>query len=131
MNDRERRFAPRYDAAPLQVELQCRRLLGGWQAPHRAIGIDIARGGLAILSPLKLKSGSRVRLSLGNRHLRLHQVPARILRQTSRGSDFIYGISFELDDLPASARQSADEILAQLLQPLTHLLAKPPAEQVA
>jgi len=120
LNSRERRFSERYNAAPLQVELQLKKLFGGWQSPHRAIAVDIAKGGIAILSPLKFRAGSTVQLAIGNDHHALRGVPASIVRQSSRDGDFVYGLHFRLDALEAEARNSAEIILSRMLATLEH-----------
>lgn len=120
MDSRERRFSKRYDAAPLQVEMQLKTLLGGWRSPNRAIAIDIAKGGIAVLSPLKFRSGQSVRLSVGNRDHSLRHIPARIVRQSLRDGDFIYGLHFDFEKIPEQARASAEIMLSRLLATLEH-----------
>ena len=120
MNRKERRFSQRYDAAPLKVEVRIKKLFWGWHPPHQAIGVDIAHGGIAILSPLKIRTGKRLLLSLGNQTHRLNSVPAVILRQTARDGDFVYGVRFELDPLGPKARASAEVVLQRLLDTLQH-----------
>lgn len=111
----ERRRHQRRDANGLGIEIRRRNWLGRWQKPHHAIGLNLSPSGLAILSPVKLRVGQTLLLSIGNRHQRLQALPAVVIHVEPRDGDFIYGLKIHLDDLGQNARQSYDTVL-QLIQ---------------
>jgi hypothetical protein len=116
----ERHFSQRYDAAPLKLELYQRSWLGQWQAPHHAMALEITLGGVSILSPLKLRIGQHLLISLGNRHHSLQQVTAEVIQKSPQGRDFLYGLKFDFSRQSDNSRQSAETLLKLILNNLTH-----------
>ncbi|MCY0963766.1 PilZ domain-containing protein [Parathalassolituus penaei] len=120
MSTGERRQSRRTSANGLEIDLCTRNWLGRWMPPHRVIGADLSHHGLAVITPLKLKEGQLLRLTIGNRQHRLLDLPARVIRAEARGADFLYGIRFELDDLSQAARRSYDTLLKLLQDSVSH-----------
>ena len=104
----------------LEIEISTRNWLRRWMPAHQVIGIELGMDEISVLTPLKLKIGQPLRLAIGNRHQRLLDLPAEVIRAEPRGADFLYGIRIRLDDLSQAARRSYDTVLKLLQDSVSH-----------
>ena len=121
MQTKEKRFQPRYDASPLKLEVRPIGWLGVTGKMHRAIARDFALGGIAIISPIKMKLGKQVLLTLENKDHRLDSIPAQIVRIEQDRGDYVYALEFVLNDLSDSASYVTHNVLQKLEFSLGHL----------
>ncbi|MAY15907.1 MAG: hypothetical protein CMI06_11285 [Oceanospirillaceae bacterium] len=110
----ERRFRQRYDASPLKLEIRMLNLFGRPKKAHMAIARDFAIGGIAIISPLKMKVGKRLLISIESRDHRLQAIPAVIIRAEASGGDYLYALKFAMGQLPEVASRGAYTVLQRL-----------------
>lgn len=114
MQNNERRFRQRYDASPLKLEIRQLNWFGQPKKAHHAIGRDFALGGIAIITPLKLKPGQRLLLTLENVHHRLQAIPATVVRCEPVEADYLCALKFSLGQLPEPASRGVYTILQRL-----------------
>ncbi len=114
MQNNERRFRQRYDASPLKLEIRRLNWFGRPKKAHHAIGRDFALGGIAIITPLKLKPGQRLLLTLENMHHRLQSVPAVVVRSEMIEADYLCALKFAIGELPEPASRGVYTILKRL-----------------
>jgi len=114
VQNNERRFRQRYDASPLKLEIRQLNWFGRPKKAHQAIGRDFALGGIAIVTPLKLKPGQRLLLTLENLHHRLQSIPATVIRCEAVEGDYLCAVKFALGQLPEPASRGAYTILQHL-----------------
>ena len=114
MQSNERRFRQRYDASPLKLEIRQLGWFGRPKKAHHAIGRDFALGGIAIITPLKLKPGKRLLLTLENKDHRLQAVPATVVRTEATQGDYLCALKFAIGELPESASRGVYTILQRL-----------------
>ena len=114
MADNERRFRKRYDAAPLKLEISKLNLFGRAGKRHQAIARDFSLGGVSIVSPIKMKAGKDLLISLTSDDHSLQSVPATVIRAEQQDGDFVYAIKFSMGKIPEAASRGAYTILQRL-----------------
>jgi hypothetical protein len=111
---KERRFSDRYLGAKLKLELQPCCWFSLKKDKHPALVTNFAVGGAAITTPLKLKIGQRVQVTILSEFHNVRQIPAEIVRYDGKGIDYHYGVRFRLSKLPETASHNALFILKQI-----------------
>lgn len=117
--EQERRFRQRLEAAELKLEIRPVNWLNAPGKSYQAIAKDFAIGGMAIISPLKLKPGKRLLINISNADHRLCALPTTITRVEQQDGDFIYGLKFALGQFPELASRGAYTILQRFEQTLS------------
>ena len=110
----ERRFSDRYEGAELKLEVRPLGLFGRPKDAHPALVSNFAVGGVAIVTPLRLKIGQKIQITLLSEHHNLKSVPAEVIRYDGKQVDFRYGLKFNLASLPQTANQNVLFILQQM-----------------
>ena len=118
MSDSERRFRQRYDAAPLKIDLRVINVFGRAGKRHEAIARDFSTGGVSIITPLKMKPGKRLIVSLTSDDHSLQAIPAEILRTEKNHDHYIYALRFTMEQMPEAACRGADTVLQRLASTL-------------
>ena len=118
----ERRFSDRYAGAELKMEIRPLGLFGRPKEKHPALVSNFAIGGVAIMTPLRLKVGQKLQITILSEHHNLKAVPAEVVRYDGKQVDFRYGLKFDLGNLPQTANQNVLFILKQLEQSLQNTL---------
>jgi hypothetical protein len=116
---RERKFSERYLGASLKLELQPRYWFGFKKEKHLALVTNIAAGGAAITTPLKLKIGQRIQVTILSEFHNIRQLPAEIVRYNGKQVDYKYGIRFNFEELPEIASNNTRFVLKQIERALT------------
>lgn len=114
MQANERRFRQRYDASPLKLEIRRLNWFGYPGKAEQAIARDFAMGGMAIISPRRLKPGKRLLLAIESRDHRLQAIPATVLRCDEDGEEFLCALKFAIGQLPETASRGAYIVLQRL-----------------
>ena len=122
----ERRFSERYAGAELKMEIRTLGLFGRPKEMHPALVSNFAVGGAAIMTPLKLKIGQKLKITLLSEFHNLKSVPAEVIRCDGKQVDFRYGLKFNLSDLPETSLNSATFVLQQIEETLKNSLVKNP-----
>lgn len=123
MITKERRFSNRYQGANLKFELRPRFWFGLKKEKHPALVTNFAAGGAAITTPLKLKIGQRIQVTILSEFHNVRQLPAEIVRYDGKEVDYHYGVRFSLGKLPEVASNNTLFILKQIertLRPAMH-----------
>ena len=74
------------------------------------------------MTPLRLKVGQKLQITILSEHHNLKAVPAEVVRYDGKQVDFRYGLKFNLSNLPQTANQNVLFILKQLEQSLQNTL---------
>lgn len=114
MITKERRFSNRYQGANLKFELRPRFWFGLKKEKHPALVTNFAAGGAAITTPLKLKIGQRIQVTILSEFHNVRQLPAEIVRYDGKEVDYHYGVRFSLGKLPEVASNNTLFILKQI-----------------
>lgn len=114
MITKERRFNDRYLGASLKFELQLRYWFGIKKEKHPALVTNFAAGGAAITTPLKLKIGQQVQISILSEFHNIRQLPAEVIRFDGKQVDYRYGVRFNFSKLPKTANNNTLFILKQI-----------------
>jgi len=114
MSGKERRFRQRYDAAALKLEIRAINLLGQPGKRHRAIVRNFSLGGVSILSPLKMREGKKLLLSITSDDHSLQAIPASVIRAEAKDGDYLYAIKFSMGQIPEAASRGAYTVLQRL-----------------
>ena len=120
----ERRFSDRYAGADLKMEIRPLGLFGRAKEMHPALVSNFAVGGVAIMTPLKLKVGQKLRITLLSEYHNLKSVPAEVIRYDGKQVDFRYGLKFNLSQLPQTSTDNVLFILKQIERTLKDSLSK-------
>jgi hypothetical protein len=111
---KERRFGDRYLGAGLKFELQSRYWFGLKKGTQPALVTNFSTGGAAIATPLKLKIGQRIQVTILSEYHNIRQLPAEIVRYNGKGADYHYIIRFNFGKLPEVASNNTVLILRQI-----------------
>lgn len=114
MTTKERRFSDRYQGASLKLELSPRYWFGIKKVKHPALVTNFALGGAAITTPLKLKIGQRIQISILSEHHNIKQLPAEVVRFDGKEVDYHYGVRFSFSKVPETASNNALFVLKQI-----------------
>lgn len=120
MITKERRFNERYLGASLKLELQPRYWFGLKKEKHPALVTNFASGGVAITTPVRLKIGQRIQVTILSEFHNIRYLPAEIVRYDGKQVDYRYGVRFNFDKLPEVASDNAIFILKQIELALCH-----------
>lgn len=124
MSVKDRRFSDRYNGSRLKLEISRLNWFGRPKDKHPALISNFAIGGVAIITPLKLKVGQQLQLTLKGEFHNLTQVPAEVVRFDGKDSIYQYGIKFSLGHMPQTASQNVLFILKQMESTLRDSLAR-------
>jgi hypothetical protein len=111
---KERRFSDRYQGARLKFELQPRYWFGLKKEKQPALVTNFAVGGAAITTPIKLKIGQRIQVTILSEFHNIRQLPAEIVRYDGKEVDYHYGVRFSFSKLPEIASNNTLFILKQI-----------------
>jgi hypothetical protein len=111
---KERRFNDRYLGASLKLELQPRYWFGLKKEKHPALVTNFATGGAAITTPLKLKIGQQIQVTILSEFHNIRQLQAEIVRYDGKQVDYQYGVRFNFDKLPEIASNNTQFVLKQI-----------------
>jgi len=114
LTTKERRFSDRYQGASLKFELSPRYWFGLKKQKHPALVTNFAVGGAAISTPLKLKIGQRIQVSILSEFHNIKQVPAEVVRFDGKEVDYHYGVRFSFSRVPETASSNALFVLKQI-----------------
>ncbi len=114
MITKERRFSDRHQGADLKFELQTQYWFGLKKEKHPALVTNFAAGGAAITTPLKLKIGQRIQVTILSEFHNIRQLPAEIVRYDGKEVDYHYGVRFSLGKLQKVASNNTLFILKQI-----------------
>jgi len=114
MSASERRFRQRYDASPLKLEVRKIGLFGRAGKRHQAIARDFSIGGVSIVSPIKMKPGKRLLVSITSDDHSLQAIPATVLRAEPNDGDYLYALKFAMGQIPEAASRGAYTVLQRL-----------------
>jgi hypothetical protein len=120
---KERRFSDRYLGASLKLELQLRYWFGLKKEKHPALITNLAIGGAAITTPLKLEIGQRIQLTILSEFHNIRQLSAEIVRCDGKQVDYQYGVRFHFEKLPEIASNNARFLLRQIERALERSLS--------
>jgi hypothetical protein len=120
---KERRFSDRYLGTSLKLELQPRYWFGLKKEKYPALVTNIAVGGAAITTPLKLKIGQEIQVTILSEFHNIRQLTAEIVRYNGMQVDYKYGIRFNFEKLPEIARNNARFVLKQIERALAQSLS--------
>jgi hypothetical protein len=118
----DRRFNERYEGASLKLELRPRYWFGLNKEKSPALVTNFAVGGIAIITPLKLKVGQVIHITLLSEFHNIRQLPAEVVRLDGKDLDYNYryGLHFNLKKLPETANNNT----LFLLQQIEHTIRK-------
>jgi len=113
---KDRRFNERYEGANLKLELRPRYWFGLKKGKSPALVTNFAVGGIAIITPLKLKVGQVIHVTLLSEFHNLRQLPAEVVRFDGKGTDYRYqyGLRFNFNKLPKTASSNTTFLLEQI-----------------
>jgi hypothetical protein len=120
---KERRFSDRYLGTSLKLELQPRYWFGLKKEKYPALVTNIAVGGAAITTPLKLKIGQEIQVTILSEFHNIRQLTAEIVRYNGMQVDYKYGIRFNFEKLPEIARNNARFVLKKIERALAQSLS--------
>lgn len=123
MITKERRFSDRYLGASLKLELQPRYWFGLKKEKHPALVTNFATGGASITTPLKLKVGQRIQVTILSEFHNIRQLPAEIVRYDGKQVDYKYGVRFNFEKLPEIASNSTRFLLKEIERALERSLS--------
>jgi|TARA_B110000003_G_C16460411_1_gene461614 hypothetical protein len=113
---KDRRFSDRYEGASLKLELRPRYWFGLKKQKSPALITNFSVGGIRIITPLKLKVGQIIHITLLSEFHNIRQLPAEIVRFDGKDSDYHYryGLQFNFKKLPETASNNTVFILKQI-----------------
>jgi hypothetical protein len=114
LTTKERRFSDRYQGARLKFELQPSYWFGLKKEKQPALVTNFAVGGAAITTPIKLKIGQRIQVTILSEFHNIRQLPAEIVRYDGKEVDYHYGVRFSFGKLPEVASNNTLFILKQI-----------------
>ncbi|MBL4797159.1 MAG: PilZ domain-containing protein [Oleispira sp.] len=116
MTAKDRRFSDRYEGASLKLELRPRYWFGLKKEKYPALVTNFAVGGIAIITPLKLKLGQVIHVTLLSEFHNIRQLPAEVVRSDGKDMDYRYryGLRFNLNKLPEIASNNTHFLLKQI-----------------
>lgn len=114
MSHTERRFRQRYAAAPLKLEVRQLNMLGRAGRRHLAIARNFSLGGVSMISPIKIKPGKPILISLTSDSHSLQRIPATVVRAERKNGEFIYAVKFSMGSIPEAASRGAYSVLQKL-----------------
>jgi hypothetical protein len=120
---KERRFSDRYLGASLKLELQPRYWFGLKKEKHPALVTNFITGGAAITTPLKLKIGQRIQVTILSEFHSIRQLPAEIVRYDGKQVDYQYSVRFHFEKLPEIASNNTRFVLKQIERALEKSLS--------
>lgn len=123
MITKERRFSDRYLGASLKLELQPSYWFGLKKEKHPALVTNFSSSGAAITTPLKLKIGQRIQVTILSEFHNIRQLPAEIVHYDGKQVDYRYGVRFNFSKFPEVASNSTQFILKQIEHALCQTLS--------
>ncbi|HCM06620.1 MAG TPA: hypothetical protein DIC30_11500 [Oceanospirillales bacterium] len=116
MTTKDRRFSDRYEGANLKLELRPNYWFGLKKQKSQALVTNFAIGGINIITPLKLKIGQRIHVTLLSEFHNIRQLPAEIVRFDGKDSEYRYryGLRFNFNKLPETASNNTLFLLKQI-----------------
>jgi hypothetical protein len=122
---KDRRFNDRYEGASLKLELRPRYWFGLKKEKSPALVTNFAVGGIAIITPLKLKLGQVIHVTLLSEYHNIRQLPAEVVRIDGKNMEYRhqYGLRFNINRLPEIACNNTLFLLKQIELTISHTLA--------
>lgn len=127
MTAKDRRFSDRYEGASLKLELRPRYWFGLKKEKSPALVTNFAVGGMAIITPLKLKLGQVIQVTLLSEYHNIRQLPAEVVRIDGKDTEYRhqYGLRFNFNRLPETACNNTLFLLKQIEISIRNTLAIP------
>ncbi|OUS35848.1 hypothetical protein A9R00_11855 [Oleispira antarctica] len=125
MTAKDRRFSDRYEGASLKLELRPRFWFGLKKEKSPALVTNFAVGGIAIITPLKLKLGQVIHVTLLSEFHNIRQLPAEVVRIDGKDMEYRYryGLRFNINQLPETASNNTLFLLKQIEVAIRNTLA--------
>ncbi len=125
MTAKDRRFSDRYEGASLKLELRPRFWFGLKKEKSPALVTNFAVGGIAIITPLKLKLGQVIHVTLLSEFHNIRQLPAEVVRIDGKDMEYRYryGLRFNFNQLPETASNNTLFLLKQIEIAIRNTLA--------
>ena len=125
MTVNDRRFSDRYEGASLKLELRPRFWFGLKKERSPALVTNFAVGGIAIITPLKLKLGQIIHVTLLSEFHNIRQLPAEVVRIDGKDMEYRYryGLRFNFNQLPETASNNTLFLLKQIEIAIRNTLA--------
>ena len=125
MTAKDRRFSDRYEGASLKLELRPRFWFGLKKEKSPALVTNFAVGGIAIITPLKLKLGQVIHVTLLSEFHNIRQLPAEVVRIDGKDMEYRYryGLRFNFNQLPETASNNSLFLLKQIEIAIRNTLA--------
>ena len=125
MTVNDRRFSDRYEGASLKLELRPRFWFGLKKEKSPALVTNFAVGGIAIITPLKLKLGQVIHVTLLSEFHNIRQLPAEVVRIDGKDMEYRYryGLRFNFNQLPETASNNTLFLLKQIEIAIRNTLA--------
>lgn len=125
MTAKDRRFSDRYEGASLKLELRPRFWFGLKKEKSPALVTNFAVGGIAIITPLKLKLGQVIHVTLLSEFHNIRQLPAEVVRIDGKDMEYRYryGLRFNFNQLPETASNNTLFLLKQIEVAIRNTLA--------
>lgn len=125
MTAKDRRFSDRYEGASLKLELRPRFWFGLKKEKSPALVTNFAVGGIAIITPLKLKLGQVIHVTLLSEFHNIRQLPAEVVRLDGKDMEYRYryGLRFSFKQLPETASNNTLFLLKQIELAIRNTLA--------
>jgi len=122
---KDRRFSDRYEGASLKLELRPRFWFGLKKEKSPALVTNFAVGGIAIITPLKLKLGQVIHVTLLSEFHNIRQLPAEVVRIDGKDMEYRYryGLRFNINQLPETASNNTLFLLKQIEVAIRNTLA--------
>jgi len=122
---KDRRFSDRYEGASLKLELRPRFWFGLKKEKSPALVTNFAVGGIAIITPLKLKLGQVIHVTLLSEFHNIRQLPAEVVRIDGKDMEYRYryGLRFNFNQLPETASNNTLFLLKQIEIAIRNTLA--------
>ena len=110
----ERRRHTRYGVGSLVVTIKRQGLWQQILPPIEATALDFNQYGLSLRCKSKLKDGETVLLNLISRQDDIEQLPALVCHIVKAGSQYRYGLKFDLSTQPSSSKSTIEGALTAL-----------------
>jgi len=122
---KDRRFSDRYEGASLKLELRPRFWFGLKKEKSPALVTNFAVGGIAIITPLKLKLGQVIHVTLLSEFHNIRQLPAEVVRIDGKDMEYRYryGLRFNINQLHETASNNTLFLLKQIEVAIRNTLA--------
>lgn len=116
MTTKDRRFSDRYEGANVKVELRPKYWFGLKKKKSHALVTNFAIGGISIITPLKLKIGQNINVTLLSEFHNIRQLPAEVIRFDGKDSEYRYryGLQFNFNKIPETASNNTVFLLKQI-----------------